>query len=270
MLRIAGDEIVIDTQWLVLGDSVSKGIVLNESNGRYEKSEQSFITLVADKSGATVKNLSMFGATVKKGLDLFERHQADINEQGLAILEFGGNDCDFLWPEISEQPEREHVPNIPFEKFHNLYQALIEKCKAKGLMPVLLSLPPLDADRYFATFSKKLDKENLLRWLQGTTRTIYQWHEAYNATIAVLAQETKSFYLDIRRPFLLSKQPEDYICSDGIHPNQKGHRLIADFVIQRLSRLEASVRVSVNEFTFGANSHLVPGTECEFIMDLPW
>ena len=57
MLRIAGDEIVIDTQWLVLGDSVSKGIVLNESNGRYEKSEQSFITLVADKSGATVKNL---------------------------------------------------------------------------------------------------------------------------------------------------------------------------------------------------------------------
>ncbi len=240
MLQIDNERITVDGEWLVLGDSVSKGIVLNEACGRYEKTPGSFISLVAEALGATVKNLSMFGATVVKGLHIFDRHQDKLPEKGLVILEFGGNDCDFLWPEISERPDAVHKPNVPFERFTDEYRGLIRKLKGRGLTPVLLSLPPLDADRYFETFSRALNKENVLRWLRGTTRTIYQWHEAYNAAIASLAQETKSLYLDIRRPFLLSFHPEDYMCSDGIHPNEDGHRLIADFVIRRLGELEVA------------------------------
>ncbi len=239
MVQIDGEKIEVNGNWVVLGDSVSKGIVLNEEDGRYERTPRNFISLISEAFGATVKNLSVFGATVVKGMKLLDRNEAKIPEQGLAILEFGGNDCDFLWPEISEKPNEQHNPNVPFEKFTSLYRDLIHKLKAKGLTPVLLSLPPLDADRYFETFSKTLNKENVLHWLQGTTRTIYQWHEAYNAAIAALAQETKSLYLDIRRPFLLSFHPQDYICSDGIHPNEQGHQLIADFVIHRLGQLEA-------------------------------
>ncbi len=235
MLQQFMDKETLASDWLVLGDSVSKGIVLDEERGRYQQTAQSFIDLVAGKVGATVKNLSMFGATVKKGISLLDRHKQDLPSSGLAILEFGGNDCDYLWPEISENPVAEHQPNVPFENFQNLYKELIRKVRDIGLTPVLVSLPPLDADRYFDTLSRKLNKENVLKWLNGTTRTIYQWHEAYNATIADLALEMNALYVDIRQPFLLSGKPQDYICSDGIHPNERGHNLIADFLAKRLS-----------------------------------
>ena len=42
----------------------------------------------------------------------------------LMLLEYGGNDCDFDWHKVCENPELAHEPNVPFEKIqaeHNLY-----------------------------------------------------------------------------------------------------------------------------------------------------
>ncbi|NCC84264.1 MAG: SGNH/GDSL hydrolase family protein [Clostridia bacterium] len=239
MLDNREDKIQIQGEWLILGDSVSKGIVLNEENGRYEKTPESFISLLAARVGSTVRDLSMFGATVQKGLALLQRHKDKLPKNGLVLMEFGGNDCDFLWPQVSEDPEAEHLPNVPMENFLKLYRELIYKVKELGLTPVLLSLPPLDAERYFTTFSQKLNKDNVMNFLGGTTATIYRWQEAYSAALPGLALETGSYFLDIRQPFLLQRHPEDFICRDGIHPNEQGHRLIAKAVIERLSNLLA-------------------------------
>ena len=34
--------------------------------------------------------------------------------------------------------------------------------------------------------------------------------------------------IDIRSAFLVRKDYTDYLCEDGIHPNEKGHRLIRE------------------------------------------
>jgi len=90
------------------------------------------------------------------------------------------------------------------------------------------------ADRYFQNFSKDLDKENLLLFLGGSTKRIYQWHESYNSVLTDLAIGTNAEYIDIRRVFLEKLNPEKYMCADGIHPNTKGHQLIAKLLAEKL------------------------------------
>lgn len=224
----------IPKNWVVLGDSVSKGIIWDEKKGRYVPSAKNFVSQVASAMGAAVKNVSMFGATVAKGLEVWDRQKDKLPDKGICILEFGGNDCDFLWREVSEAPDKPHESNVPPQRFVDLYKELIEKVKAKGWIPVILSLPPLDAASYFQTFSKKLNKKVILDWLGGTTNRIYQWHEYYNTILPSLAEATGSFFVDIRQPFLQLKNPERFMCKDGIHPNEEGHNLIASYVMQEL------------------------------------
>lgn len=240
MLPIDLNRFNLPKNWIVLGDSVSKGIVFDEAKGRYVPTPKNFINQVADFMGVAVKNISMYGATVLKGLQLWDRFSEKLPEPGLCIMEFGGNDCDYLWSEISEEPDKPHWSNVPPERFIEAYRELIEKVKAKGWTPVILSLPPLDAARYFETLSKKLDKSKIMYWLGGTTQTIYQWHESYNAALPNLAEATGSIFLDIRQPFLQRRHPGRFICADGIHPNEEGHNLIAAFLLERLGCPEAA------------------------------
>ena len=83
------------------------------------------------------------------------------------VMEFGGNDCDFNWKEISENPDAEHKPNSEIKHFVMMYTELIKEIKDMGKMPVLLSLPPIDAKKYFLKISNGLNAENILKWMNG-------------------------------------------------------------------------------------------------------
>ena len=49
----------------------------------------------------------------------------------------------------------------------------------------------------------------------------------YNSVIVSIAEETKTRWIDIRGAFLQTADFTNFICIDGIHPNEKGHKLIA-------------------------------------------
>lgn len=212
----------------VFGDSVAKGVVYNMEKRRYELSDKNFISLITEDENVEVRNFSKFGATIAHGLDIFKKRVTNLTAPGVALLEFGGNDCDFLWAEIAENPDREHNPNTPIEVFHKYYGELIEKFREKNILPIIFSLPPLDPDRFFETVSKGLNKDNILKWLGGNTRRIYQWQEFYNAELVSIANDSKVLFYDLRKGFLDKVNPEHYLCIDGMHPNEEGHRLIAE------------------------------------------
>lgn len=216
---------------ILLGDSISKGIVLNEENGKYEKSSVSFAEILKREGNLHLLNLSRFGATVRKGMEQVERQKDALPADGLLVLEFGGNDCNFNWAEVSEDPEKEHSSAVPLPEFVSFYEQLIEKVKLIGLRPVLLNLPPLNPCAFFSHLSKGLRQENILRFLGGSVERIYRWQEMYSNTIPGLAQKCGCLYLDIRQRFLNEKHYEEYICGDGIHPNEKGQELIADTLL---------------------------------------
>lgn len=243
--------LALPKNWLVIGDSVTKGIILTDE-GRYETSDRNFMQLVADKLDSQVRNISIFGATVQKGLQRFHRLRKNLPTEGLAFIEFGGNDCDFLWSEVGDNPTLPHEPNLTIQRFRETYQELILEIKDHGLVPILLSLPPLDAERYFQAFTNGFDqikKAKILEWLGGSVDAIYRWHEAYNDVIPELARETGAAFIDIRQPFLLARKPYQFICEDGIHPNVAGHQLIADTLKESMTHCYDTILRKANKLS---------------------
>ncbi len=217
----------------LFGDSVARGIILSD-DGSYMPISESFASLAAQKLGINVVNKARFGCTITKGLNILQRFMSGERapattmgiEKGVAILEFGGNDCDFLWDEVAARPEAAHIPLTPLDTFYRVYGEMIDALRAKGLKAAVMSLPPLVAERYLAWITRNgLDREAILRWLGGVEK-IFTWHESYDKIVRKIAAEKDCQLLDIRKDFLALRDYREYMCNDGIHPNRAGHRLM--------------------------------------------
>ena len=209
----------------VFGDSLSRGVVLDEAKKRYIFSKNSFIDLFHKVTNIDVDNYAKFGCTITKGESILEKHLANIGEYAETVLEFGGNDCDFDWTAISNDPNGQYLPKTPLDVFEKTYAKMIELVRSYHSRPVMLSLPPIDAERYFNQITAGRNAENILQWL-GDTQRIYRHHEMYNISIAKIAMQYQVPLIDIRSSFLATKNYKNLICSDGIHPNESGHALI--------------------------------------------
>lgn len=141
-------------------------------------------------------------------------------------LEFGGNDCDYDWAQVAQRPLDPHQPKTPLEIFLSQLREMVHLAKQKGMEPVMMTLPPIHAERYFNFFTRGgLNRENILLWL-GDIQFIYRWHERYNAAVIRVAKECGCLLADVREAFLGQRHYEDLLCADGIHPNEKGHILM--------------------------------------------
>jgi lysophospholipase L1-like esterase len=152
-----------------------------------------------------------------------------IESADMALMEFGGNDCDFHWDEIADNPEAEHVPNTVMDSFLQNYTNLINLVQKAGTMPLVLNLPPIGAQRYFDRFSRDMDgqqKANIIKWLGGDVEYIHRWHKSYNDRLCALISSLNIPAADIRSGFYGSSDYNDYLCLDGIHPNEAGQELI--------------------------------------------
>ena len=108
---------------------------------------------------------------------------------------------------------------------------MIAYVRRLGSKPVLLSLPPIISDRYFEAITRTMDtlrRSNILRWLGGSVENITRWHEMYNLQLFKLAAMLDVPIIDITSPFLVERNYRALFCDDGIHPNERGHRLIAE------------------------------------------
>jgi lysophospholipase L1-like esterase len=147
--------------------------------------------------------------------------------RNIAVIGYGGNDCDFTWKEVSERPNDRHLPNTPLDVFAQTYRNIISTLKTKCIKPILITLPPLDPQRFFDWFCRDLNKANVLHWL-GTVNTIYRFQESYSKMIEKIARETKTYLVDLRGAFLDHFHLEDLLCEDGTHPNTAGQKVITD------------------------------------------
>lgn len=65
-----------------------------------------------------------------------------------------------------------------------------------------------------------------------TLDIISRWHESYNRALFMIAQETQTPIIDITTPFdTFRGDISSLYCADGIHPNDKGHKMIATTII---------------------------------------
>ena len=221
----------------IFGDSIMKGVIFDAIKGRYIFLKNSFLNILGMRnSNIRVENYAKFGCTITVGKKLIEKHAAELPGYKYTALEFGGNDCDFDWKAISENPDGIHIPKTPIDEFEKYYSEIIDSVADMGSTPVLFSLPPLNARRYFSWISRGLNAENILRWL-GDEEHIYRWHEMYNIAVVKLAAIKDVRLIDIRRAFLETRDYLGLLCEDGIHPNEAGHALISEVIRKNVPTL---------------------------------
>lgn len=211
---------------LVIGDSVAKGVVFNSEKKRYIFSKKGFISKLKAILRANVHDCSKFGTTSGYGQELLKDKLSDLNPD-LVLIEYGGNDCDYKWDEVAEDPMATHLPNTPLRLFEQNIMRMVSSIKNLGKIPVLMNLPPLNAAFYFGWFTKN-DPErarSVLKWLRDVSK-IYWWQEKYSYTLEKIARSAGTHLIDVRSAFLRQKDYRDLICADGIHPNEEGQALI--------------------------------------------
>ncbi len=206
------------------GDSIGRGVIYDEVRGRYAVLKENCVNLLSGKLNCKINNHAIMGATAAEGM--VRMKDAFLKKGGLAVLEFGGNDCDMPWKEISLSPKGEHRPRATVDEFTQTLTALVKRVNEADMQAMLVTPPPLDAERYFAWVSRGLNGDAILDWL-GDVHHIYRWQERYAAAVRDVAMQTGSRLLDIRDAFLDVRCISDYYCVDGIHPNAKGHELLA-------------------------------------------
>ena len=180
-------------------------------------------------------NHARFGSTISVGRSVFDRFVHNIENGDIVLFEFGGNDCDFPWAKIGADADYPKEPFTPMDGFLSGYAEMIRLCRERGAHPVMMSLPPLVADKFYRHVTRELDpagKENVLKWMSGRTDFISNWHERYNLAVFSLGREMDVPVVDITTPFLLRTNYFDYICRDGIHPNEKGHEIMAERLLE--------------------------------------
>lgn len=209
----------------VYGDSILKGVLLED--GKY-KMNRSWEQRLAAEHGLTIRNKAHFGSTIGKAMGLIEKDCESIWPAGeVAVLEFGGNDCDFDWAAIAADPAGSYDAKTPPEAFEASYRRAVELVEKSGRKPVMLTLPPIHSVRYLNFICRDgLKKENIVRWL-GDVEAISRWQGMYSELVAKLARETGVRIIDLRAAFLRDRHsPEELLCVDGIHPSRLGQGLI--------------------------------------------
>ncbi len=216
----------------IWGDSILKGVIFDEQDGKYKVMKNNSINSFAEITGCSVKNNAYFGMTSTKAVNRISASidKQTLNKDDIVIIEFGGNDCDFNWNEIAIRPEDAHQPKTTIENFKASLQNMIDMFKKKGVTPILMNLPPLEPERYFNWVSRGLNKENILHWL-GDVAKIYRWQEAYNSAAEWIARQNDCRLLNVREGFLISNNYSSQFCVDGIHPNEKGQMKILDSML---------------------------------------
>lgn len=223
---------------IALGDSIIKGVVLNiESNGKlhYALSDRNIVDQVANKTNHEAINLGKMGCTIEAGEKILDRHLGDIENAQYALLCYGGNDSDYNWRAIAQSPRGEHQPKTPISVFEKTYARIIDKVRQAGLTPIVMSMPAMDAERYYQFFTSVFsdeEKRNVSRWLKNGTDAIWAGHELYNDAIKRVAAATDTILVDVSKAF---SQPDKYLCIDGIHVNAMGQTKIAAVITKAMS-----------------------------------
>ena len=174
-----------------------------------------------------VVNRAKMGATVTKGLALVEHDVQRGMDARWALVAYGGNDSDFDWEAIAAAPEQEHLPHTVLPEFIEKLRCAVQELASAGVQPVLMTLPPIDGQRYFQFISRRADGGSILRWL-GDVGRIYRHQELYSDAVAALAMTEGLPLIDVRRQFLPMRDLPRYIAADGIHLTMTGYRCLFD------------------------------------------
>ena len=145
----------------------------------------------------------------------------------------------YNWQEIAANPSGQHEPVMDLVAYKAQYTNRIAQARAHGQEPVLISLPIMDENRYFAFITRGMsmqERKNLLYWLGGTTERLRNIHALYNLSLFRLAAQQCVHIMDITSPMLASAHYEQLLEQDGVTLSPEGKQLVENELSTLISR----------------------------------
>lgn len=219
----------------VFGDSIPKGVFLD--NKRLKKTEVNAVSMLERDFGLNIDNRSNFGQTlarlIAKGeIDKFVSN-LNQNDKNFVVFSIGGNDADYDWKSIPTNPQIEHGANTDLDSFEQILQQSIQLIQSKGVRVAVTTLLPVHSQRFFDNVICTLaDGEQVLKFLNNDVDNISRHQQCYNDCILRVAIRNSCDIIDLRKQFCMLTNYQDYMCMDGIHPNDEGQALMAHTVAQ--------------------------------------
>ena len=96
------------------------------------------------------------------------------------------------WKAIAANPSALHEPKMDLVAYKALYINKIAQARACSQEPVLMSLPIIDENRYFASITRGMtmqERKNVLYWLGGSTERLRNIHTLYNLALFRLVKD---------------------------------------------------------------------------------
>ena len=219
----------------IYGDSLLKATV-PEADGKYKFHLGEVMGRYGD-AAEHITNRAKFGATVEKGMALVSHDLERGMDADWALIGYGGNDSDYAWADIAADPKAVHLPRTSLARFGEVLGQTVALLRERGVQPVLMTLPPIDAQRYFDFFCRSgLDRNAILSWL-GEIGVIYRHQEMYSDAIATFARRQDVPLIDVRRCFLPDHHLGDLIASDGIHLTLPGYERMMDAIFAAVGNI---------------------------------
>ncbi|MDP3981051.1 MAG: GDSL-type esterase/lipase family protein [Chlamydiota bacterium] len=161
--------------------------------------------------------------------DGLERLDDDVIKQtqfSHVLILFGNNDSWLSGPGQSK---------VPLEEFRKNLQEIISRIRNKKQFPLLCNLQLINQEAFIKRFPELDEYRKVIKL------TANQIHQQYNDAIEKIAKEAEVGLIDIRSKLNLSA--EECVAEDGIHPNDAGHRIIADVILQYLQQLDKGLEI---------------------------
>lgn len=135
----------------------------------------------------------------------------------------------FDWNAIAANPRGKHEPLTALVAYKAHYSNMISQARARGQEPVLVSLPVMDENRYFAYVTSGMsmqERGNVLYWLGGNTAYLRNLHAMYNLALFRLAAIQCVHIVDITTPMLADPRYSQYLEQDGMTLSAAGESLV--------------------------------------------
>jgi len=177
---------------------------------------------LTERLGAKVEviNAGVNGDIVPLAIGRLRRDVLDRKPDIVTIM-FGGNEAGFYRPETNGFAD---TPRVGRDEFKATLVKIVDRIRTVGVTVVLMTCPPM-TERYWGMNLEPYQKNGINFLVKD-----------YAQAMRDVAAEKGVVLIDVYGAFQKEPSKLDFF-PDGLHPDARGHRVIADLLVERLARI---------------------------------